>query len=325
MRAILAVLLLGFVGAVACSRAPEPSQTSTTSSFAPVSSPSRLDASLAPDASVAVVDSGAAPTSDVEAFCTGAYMADAELLKTKCSDKDYASSLGLERSAAKFCAKDVSTLLGFGRAKLDTTIGKACIEAVKTAAATAVSGANDTFFTFTPCDRVITGSVKDGGACRWPPECGDGLTCVGYGVGVDGTCKKAAKVGGACTTQAFGGVFNETALSMHHASCVASAYCDGKTCVARAADGGACVSSKTCGAGRSCVMAKCAKSRAPVGAACAKASDCALGLMCDSSVCVEKKSAGASCAKDQCKGWCDIPDKPPGQTVGTCTSSCGSG
>ncbi len=323
MRALLPLFLLVFVGVVACSRAPEPSQTSTTSSFAPVSSP--IEAGAASVASVTVVDAGAAPPSDVEAFCTGAYLADSEMLKTKCSDKDYKSSISLEQSAAKFCAKDVTMLLGFGRAKLDSGVGKTCIEAIKTASATAVPGANDTFFTFPPCDHVFTGSVKEGGACRWPPECSDGLSCVGYAVGVDGTCKKPAKAGGACTTQAFGGVLNETAMSMHHASCVAGAYCDGKTSDARAADGAACVSTKTCVAGRSCVMGKCAKSRAAVGAACAKGDDCALGLMCDGGTCTEKKSAGASCSKDQCKGWCDIPEKPPGQKTGTCTSSCGSG
>jgi hypothetical protein len=325
MRNVAMGVLVAFAGVVACSRAPEPSPSSTSSSFAPVASPSPPDASPPPDASVAVVDAGASPPSDVEAFCTGAYLADSEMLKQKCSDQDFASAVGLERSAAKFCAKDLTTLLGFGRSKLDAATGKACIAAVKTAAETAVPGANDTFFTVAPCDRVITGSVKEGGACRFSPECGDGLTCVGYAVGVDGTCKKPAKVGGACTPQVFGGVLNETALSMHHASCVAGAYCDGKTCVARAADGGACVSSKTCGVGRSCVMGHCAKSRGAVDAVCAKGDDCALGLMCDGGKCAAKKSAGASCTKDQCKGWCAIPDKPPGQTTGTCTSSCGSG
>jgi hypothetical protein len=325
MRAPFAFFLFGFVGVVACSRAPEPSQTTTTSSFAPAASPSPVDAAPPPSASAAAVDAGGAPMSDAEAFCTGVYMADSEMLQSKCSDKDYASSTALERSAAKFCTKDVTTLLGLGRAKLDSATGKACIAAVKAASATAVSGANDTFFTFPPCDHVLTGSAKDGGACRWPPECGDGLTCVGYGIGVDGVCKKPAKVGGACTVQAFGGVLNETALSVHHASCVAGAYCDGKTCVARAADGGTCVSTKTCGAGHSCVMGKCAKERAPAGDPCAKGDDCALGFMCDSGKCAEKKSAGASCTKDQCKGWCAIPEKPAGQTVGTCTSSCGSG
>jgi hypothetical protein len=324
MRTLLVGMVVGFLGVVACSRAPEPSQRATTDSFAPVSSRAPGDASAARDASVAVVDAGA-PSSEAEAFCTGAYLADSEMLKAKCSDKDYGSSIGLERSAAKFCTNDVTTLLGFGRAKLDVATGKACIEAIKTAAATAVSGANDTFFTFTPCDRVITGSVKDGGACRWAPECSDGLTCVGYARGVDGVCKKPAKVGGTCTPQVFGGVLNESALAMHHASCVSGAYCDGKTCVARAADGGACVSSKTCGQGHACVMGKCAKSRAPAGAVCAKGDDCALGFMCDGGACAEKKSAGASCTKDQCKGWCDIPAVPPGQKEGTCTSSCGSG
>jgi hypothetical protein len=324
MRTVFMGVWVAFAGVVACSRAPEPSQTSTTSSFAPVSSHAPDDASAAPVASAAAADAGAT-SSEAEAFCTGAFLADAELLKEKCSDLEYGNSIGIERSAAKFCAKDVTTLLGFGRTTLDATTGKACIEAIKKAAATAVPGANDTFFTFPPCDRVFVGSVKEGGACRWAPECADGLTCVGYAVGVDGVCKKAAKVGGACTPQVFGGVLNETALSIHHASCVAGAYCDGKTCVARGADGAACVSSKTCSQGHACVMGKCAKARAAVGAACAKGDDCALGLMCDNGTCAEKKSAGASCTKDQCKGRCDIPAVPPGQKEGTCTSSCGSG
>ncbi len=196
---------------------------------------------------------------------------------------------------------------------------------MKTAAETAIPGATETFFTIAPCDRVVTGTVKEGGACRWPPECGDGLTCVGYAVGVDGACKKPAKVDGACTTQVFGGVFNETALSLHHPSCAKGAYCDGKACVARAADGATCTASKTCGEGHACVMGKCAKARAAIGEDCAIGDDCAVGLTCDSAKCIEKKSAGASCTKDQCKGWCDIPEKPPGQTSGTCVASCGSG
>ncbi len=74
------------------------------------------------DASVAAADAGG-PRSDLEAFCNAAFMADGDMLKAKCTDKDYQSSLGLERSAARFCATHLTTLFGFGRTKLDSAAG----------------------------------------------------------------------------------------------------------------------------------------------------------------------------------------------------------
>ena len=41
-----------------------------------------------------------------------------------------------------------------------------------------------------PCDRVLLGLQAEGQPCRFSIECKDGLACVGYEIGVDGTCKK---------------------------------------------------------------------------------------------------------------------------------------
>jgi hypothetical protein len=302
---------------VACARTPEPSPSASSSS----------SASSSPQAASAPASASAArPTrdlTDVETLCAGAYMGDAPILEQRCSKKDYQTAIALERAAAHLCVNDMNTLIGGGRAKLDSTKTDACIDAVRDAASKAAPGTQGTgVFTIAPCDVAVTGTVAEGAACRFPPECAAGLTCVGYQVGIEGACKKPAKVGGDCSPQRYGGVFDERALALHHVPCASGAYCDGHKCVLRAKDGAACTSSDVCADGHACVMGKCAAAPSAQGGACASNKDCGQGLFCDGATCAAQKAAGEACKADQCKGVCDVP---AGKTDGTCVASCGSG
>jgi hypothetical protein len=232
----------------------------------------------------------------------------------------------LARAAAKLCTRDLATLLGAGHATFDAAAAKKCVATIKTVPEKKPME-GETFFSRTPCDRVVLGTRGEGEACRWPPECKDGLACDGYKVGTDGTCKKLAPVGGKCSTQAYGGIFNELALAVHHGPCAKGAYCQAGTCVARGAAGVPCARSSQCADGLVCTMSKCAAALATAGGACSRTADCAEGLYCDtaSSKCAAKKSAGEACASDECKGYCDVPPKEPKGTAGKCVSSCGSG
>ena len=233
----------------------------------------------------------------------------------------------MTRTAAKLCTRDLTQLASRKNSTFDPAVAKQCVAAIKNAPEKKpIEG--ETFFSRPPCDLVVTGKVADGGACRWPPECKDGLACDGYKVGVDGTCKKLAAIGAKCSAQAFGGVFNEMALALHHGPCVKGAYCEAGTCVARGAAGAPCARTSTCADALTCYMSKCSKGGlATAGGPCSRTADCALALYCDTATsangkCADKKSAGSACTNDECKGYCDMPKNAK---AGSCLSTCGSG
>jgi hypothetical protein len=178
---------------------------------------------------------------------------------------------------------------------------------------------------------VLVGLQPEGQPCRFSVECKDGLACVGYKVGVDGTCKKPPAAKEACTLQPYGSLVNVAASAMHHPACAAGAYCDGTTCQPRVQPGKPCGKSEACVTGLSCVTGKCGL-RPAAGAACASASDCAYGLWCDragdagTGKCATRHAAGQDCTtRDACKGRCDLPAKGGSSQPGKCVAVCGSG
>ena len=303
---------------------------------AEISPPDATPSSSAVPASAASapVDAGEADgglRAELHAFCSGAFLADQDWMRGKCTAEDLDLSARLDRGAAEVCAKDMMTALGRGRAEIDADAGARCVDMLhqKHLASTSES---DTLFQHFPCDRVLVGKQGEGAACLFSVECKDGLACVGYKIGVDGTCKKPPKVGEACTLQPYGSLVNEQASALHHPACAPNAYCDGSTCQPRVTAGKGCIGPDVCPSGLSCVMGKCGL-RAAVGSSCARATDCAFGLRCDlaggAGKCVAKGSEGQECtAQDQCKGRCVFPKKAPGggpPAPGKCASVCGSG
>jgi hypothetical protein len=319
---------------IACHRAPEeapaPAEAGAPSPFGSLMGlPTRLGGVGAADASA---DAGRA---DLRDFCTDAYTADATRMGQRCSAQDMGFARGLARAASNLCADDMNVAVARGRTTYDQDAAKQCIQMLQATDAPRASE-TDTFFQHFPCDRVLLGTQDDGQPCRFSVECKDGLACVGYAIGVDGTCKKQPKSGEACTQQRFGSILNEEAATMHHPECAPSAWCDGKACQPRITAGKACVNPASCVAGLTCVMGKCGALGA-TGAGCFTSSDCAYGSWCNRTPevlaggtkgkCEAKRPASALCpAPDACKGRCDMPRPADGgPTMGRCMAVCGSG
>ncbi len=268
---------------------------------------------------------------DLRVFCDDVYAADAARLARRCQPKDQGLQRGLARAASQLCSDDLNAAVSHGRTSFDHDAAKHCIEMLQRTDVPRMSD-TDTLFMHFPCDRVVLGTQDEGKACRWSVECKDGLACVGYAIGVDGTCKRPPKVGEACTSQRFGSVLNEQAAEMHHLSCGAGGWCDGKACEPLVAPGKACVNAASCDKGLSCVMGKCAKPGGS-GAACFRSTDCAFGSWCNKTpsgagTCEAKRPEGAECPlPDACRGRCDTPRAEDGGPagVGRCAAVCGSG
>lgn len=329
MRKAFALTAIAIAAAVACKSPAEPA--ASDASFTPAvsdaagSAPSASAAPAAPDASAASSEDAPGKYPAVDRFCAGSYGADLEIARTRCATVDYLIQQNFTRVATRLCRHDLELLQDRGAARLDEKSADACVAMLKGAPQPDVKlHEGETFFLRPPCDKIVIGTRREGESCRFPPECKDGLQCLGYKVGVDGTCKKPAAVGGECSPQAYGSILSELAIAGRHPACVKGAFCtDMGTCAARAKAGDACAAHKQCDAGLWCVAGKCSKAPfATSGGACAKTADCAFGLFCDRGKCTSKRSAGEPCTDDQCKGWCDVPPK---EKAGTCRASCGSG
>jgi hypothetical protein len=329
MRRVFPVLaVLAVVGA--CRQTPD--EPSAPDAWGPAPSGVRAlakqpSASAAPVASAP--DAGPSPTRD---FCNDAFTADADRMREKCSPADMNVSQSMARAAANLCTSDLHTALARSRAVFDAEAAGKCVEMLKQKQLTQ-STETDTLFQHFPCDRVLLGLEVEGQPCRFSIECKDGLACVGYEIGVDGTCKKPPAVHEACTLQPYGSILNEVASAQHHPACGPGSFCDGTTCQARVPAGKPCGKSAACAVGLSCVDGKCGL-RAGVGAPCVTATDCAFSLWCDragdagAGKCAAKRPDGQDCAAaDACKGKCDFPKSTPGHpaTQGKCLSVCGSG
>ncbi|MGH7297303.1 MAG: hypothetical protein ACRELB_20365, partial [Polyangiaceae bacterium] len=276
-------------------------------------------------------DADAGP-SNLRDFCLGAFTADVERLRGQCSVADLSLSQSMARAAASLCTSNLSLAIARSRATFDDAAAQKCVAMLRDRQLARTSE-TDTLFAHAPCDRILAGLQPEGQPCRFSIECRDGLACVGYKVGVDGTCRKAPPVHAACTLQPYGTVFNEAAAGLHHPACAPAAYCDGTICQPRVPAGKPCSRSESCAAGLSCARGKCG-TRAPAGEACGSTSDCVFGLWCDRSGeggaarCASKRPEGAECTVGEaCKGRCDVPKGRDGRPSGPgkCVATCGSG
>ncbi len=307
-----------------CHHAPEEQVTALDAAPSPPPAPvTSADAAVAD----AVVASPA-----TRAFCDAGYSADLDRMRAKCSATDFAIIQGGARAAANLCVRDFDGMLERGHVVFDQARADACVQMLRENTADRASE-TDTFFAHAPCDLVLAGRQGPGEGCLYPVECKEGLTCVGYRVGVEGTCKATAKTKEACSPQVFGATFNAEAASLHHPPCRPADWCDGKVCSPRIAAGKSCTAAESCALGLSCVMGRCARRGQP-GEACQKPADCAFHLRCDlagdgggSGKCADRKAEGEDCANpDECKGSCSLPAAKGGApAVGKCVSVCGSG
>jgi hypothetical protein len=338
MRRRAFVLAACLLAAAACRESPpEPSAPDASAPVAPASAPAFASGSSSSAAAVPAGDAGEADggRGAERAFCHDAFSADQARMKEKCSAADFGLTQTVSRAAGNLCVSDLASGLARSRATFDVEAARACV-AMLTQKQLASTVEGDTIFLHPPCDRVVVGSQAEGAACRFSIECKDGLACVGYKIGADGTCTKPPKATEACTLQPFGTIITESAAALHHPACAPSAYCDGTTCQPRVASGKACGTSNACPVGLSCVMGKCG-ARGAAGAACGASSDCVFGLYCDGAAaggngtkgkCAAKRPEGQDCASlDACKGRCDIPKGPDGKPApaGKCAAVCGSG
>src|SRR5262249_52770170 len=103
-----------------------------------------------------------------------------------------------------------------------------------------------------------------------------------------------------------------------HAEC--AGYCRGGRCVAYAALGAACLSSKMCAPGQHCASSRCVDGPPPgVGESCA-GTTCAGDALCLGDKCVAPKSAGEACTSPfECRGACLKKD---GDASGVCGMKC---
>jgi hypothetical protein len=316
--------------AAGCHGAPAEQVSAHDAAAAPVdaSAADAADAARA-EAPSSAADAGPSPQRE---FCNDAFTADFDRLRDKCAPDDLKMSQAIARAAGNLCFSDLSNGLDRSRASFDTDAAHRCVEMLR-GKQLVQSSESDTLFQHFPCDRVLLGMQGEGQPCRFSIECKDGLACVGYAIGVDGTCKKPPRAGEACTPQPFGTIVNDAAAALHHPACAPGSWCAGKTCQTRVSAGQKCASSAACTPGLACVAGKCA-SRGAVGASCSAIGDCAFGLWCSPAVdggagrCAAKRADGQSCgSSDACKGRCDLPkgvDAGTGER-GKCVSVCGSG
>ncbi|MGD0527500.1 MAG: Dickkopf N-terminal cysteine-rich domain-containing protein [Polyangiaceae bacterium] len=315
----------------ACHRTPPELVSLDAGAPAPPASSSPATAASSSDETADAGDADSGVKAALAAFCTAAFSADDDRMRDKCAAEDFKLTQSMARAAAKVCANDLAIALGRSRAEFDADAGAKCAEMLHQKPL-AQTSETDSLYAHPPCDRILHGLQAAGQPCRFSVECGEGLACVGYKIGVDGTCKKPPAAKEACTPQPYGSIVNVAASGLHHPACAAGAFCDGTTCQPRIPAGKACSKSEACTAGLSCVMGKCG-ARPAAGAPCNAATDCTYGLWCDhagdaggAGKCAVRRDAGQDCtAREACKGRCDLPKKPKNDEPGKCAAVCGSG
>jgi hypothetical protein len=323
-RVALAPALL--LAVFACHRAPE--ELVVARDAAASTSPALPQTGDAAPAASAPAESGT--RAELRDFCADAFGADREHLRNVCSAADLSVSQAVVRAAGNLCTADLTSALSRGRATFDAEAGHRCVEMLRAKPMTRTSEV-DTFFSHSPCDRVVVGTQASGGPCRFSVECQDGLACVGYRPGIDGSCKKPPRAGDSCSVQAYATILNAPAAALHHPGCAPGAWCDATTCRERAPAGKACSTSDACAEGLVCSRGRCSAPGRARGA-CDKNEDCAFGLWCDRTLgggqCAEKRAEGQSCSTPEaCKGRCDVPAGRDGGSTssGSCVAVCGSG
>jgi hypothetical protein len=333
MRSRVFAVVFAVAGAVlvgACHRTPAELVEVDAASPAPAASSAAAPSASSPDDTADAGGADGGVKAALAAFCDAAFSADDDRMRDRCAAEDFKLTQSMARAAAKVCANDLAIALGRSRAEFDADVGAKCVDMLHQKQL-AQTSETDSLYAHPPCDRILRGLQAAGQPCRFSVECADGLACVGYKIGVDGTCKKPPAVKDACTPQPYGSIVNVAASGLHHPACAAGAFCDGTTCQPRIAAGQACSKTESCANGLSCVMGKCG-ARPAAGAPCASATDCAYGLWCEragdagAGKCAVRRDAGQDCtAREACKGRCDLPKKPKGDEPGKCAAVCGSG
>ena len=164
----------------------------------------------------------------------------------------------MERSRLRICARETSSRLSGDRAPISDPRGGQEVRghAAPEAAPRRPARTRPLLASMPRAISVVRGTQQAGQPCRFSVECKNGLACVGYRPGVDGTCKKPAAPKEACTSQPYGSILNEAAARVHlHPACVPGAYCDGTTCQPRVLPARRAVAGRTCARRDcSCVM-----------------------------------------------------------------------
>jgi hypothetical protein len=233
------------------------------------------------------------------------------------------------------CESELASAIARGRVRFDPNAAQACEASFQQTVAQGecwpqidTNAPGKPTFGASACSGVVTGLQAAGAPCAVDFECADGLTCVGWAQGADGTCTMPGAAGAACerAADAGAGLYVDWGLGMHP-SCAAGAYCSGSACVAQGGSGASCGSDDACTSGLTCHEAACGTTGpAAAGGGCKSKSDCQEGLYCDPSgnTCQPREPAGGGCTSgsDVCKGYCAVPD---GGSGGVCTAVCGSG
>jgi hypothetical protein len=248
---------------------------------------------------------------------------------------DYIFIDAIFRIILQACESELASAIARGRVRFDSNAAQTCEASFRQTVSQGVCWPQiDTnqpggpVFGANACTGVVSGLQAAGAPCAVDFECADGLTCVGWAEGTDGTCAMPGGAGSPCerAADAGAGLYVDWGLGMHP-SCASGAYCSGSACVAQGGSGASCTSNGACTTGLTCHVGKCGTTGpAAAGGACQNKSDCQEGLYCDPSgnTCQLRAPAGGACTanSDVCRGFCAVPDSG---TNGVCTAVCGSG
>ncbi len=334
MRLVFCCAVLVLASCASCHNAPDEPQAVHDASPSGASGHAGGAGSTDAAASAEGRDGGHGVARD---FCTDAYSADSERLRSTCAPADVARTESIVRIASSLCTRDLSAVLA-ATATFDRDAAAKCVGMLRDKPMTRAN-AGDTFFEHFPCDRVLLGTHDKGEPCVFSVECRDGLACVAGAPGANGAngaCATPPRTGQPCSLQSVGTSINEVAAELHHPACAVGGWCDGVTCQPRRATGKSCTSDGSCADGLACVMGKCGQRRVE-GDECTASSDCSWGLWCGSGSvdggagkgqCRAKLGGGSECTiGESCKGRCEMPGTAGGHPHehGTCVSVCGSG
>jgi hypothetical protein len=185
-----------------------------------------------------------------------------------------------------------------GRQQFDKNAAQRCLDAVRAASqssnacdASLLDGAGQ----LDVCERIFVGAVATDGGCTQDEDCAGKLNgCVEEPGQCYGTCQQLEE--DSC------------------ASCAATQYCGydemsgARSCIERAAAGGACEDDEECVSGARCIDQSCVALRSvAAGGACDDTDQvCASGLRCVDGTCGETTllQSGAACSPDAEQGIC---------------------
>lgn len=289
---------------------------------------------------------------DIELFCHDTHRVFSRIADRCCSTDEKTKALVLkhseiDREREEFCVALLTKSQALGRITFDRAKVTACRSAQQQAVDGATCGQlfDETFTSHvpaTPCLDAVEGQKRSGEPCLRDHECVAGMTCVGFSIYNEGTCRIPGS-GAACGFEsneasdyiAYKGTYP---LFGHHPACAEGYFCDTFTglCSPQELVGGSCNRSasgnpRECADGLFCldggVTGQCAKTPAGTkGDVCSNASacfrdefcaamaPCQTGLFCDVDssyklppTCQPRKPTGTSCtgtSSQECQGDC---------------------